>query len=50
MLAAREQGHPPLPDLWPPLRRTNEFPWGEVIGGACLAAIPITIILIIAFR
>lgn len=39
-----------VPDNWPPLRRTNEFPWGEVIGGALLASIPITIILIVVFR
>lgn len=39
-----------VPDQWPPLRRSNEFPWGELIGGSCLAAIPITIILILIFR
>lgn len=50
MLTARESSPLPMPDNWPPLRRSNEFPWGEVIGGALLAAIPISIILILLFR
>ncbi len=39
-----------MPDIWPPLRRTNERPIGEWIGGLCLAAIPIGIVVILLIR
>ncbi len=38
------------PDLWPPQRFSHEFPVGEVIGILALAAIPITIGLILLLR
>lgn len=39
-----------MPDIWPPLRRSNEKPWVEIVAGCILAALPLATLLIILLR